>query len=293
MMLGQALQLNALVQQEVEPSSSHESQRLADHVKGLTHLGMSVEVAQAEFGDVKYVCMGGTDDRARKIAESIASRMEPGQNEVRQLSKERFIVYKVGQVITASHGMGGPSVSIAVNEILLALKLAKNTEEVVFFRIGTTGGIGVEFGQVVVTSEALNEELKPEYNTFQLGERKSFPTKLDAEISEALCKHEKAVLGKTMTADGFYENQGRLDGAFCNYTAEDKMKFLQKLHNAGVRNIEMEVVQFSALLNRAGYRTVACCAVVLNRLKGDQINEILGQNPAIEIVADYITQAKE
>lgn len=38
----------------------------------------------------------------------------------------------------------------------------------------------------------------------------------------------------------FYEGQGRLDGAFCDYTEADKMEYLKRLHNFGVVNIEME-----------------------------------------------------
>lgn len=49
-----------------------------------------------------------------------------------------------------------------------------------------------------------------------------------------------------MCCDDFYEGQGRLDGAICEYTLEDKMKFLQDAHAAGVRNIEMESLQFGA-----------------------------------------------
>ena len=46
-----------------------------------------------------------------------------------------------------------------------------------------------------------------------------------------------------MAADCFYEGQGRLDGALCQYSLEDKMRFLNRLHAEGVRNIEMESAQ--------------------------------------------------
>lgn len=38
----------------------------------------------------------------------------------------------------------------------------------------------------------------------------------------------------------FYEGQGRLDGAFCEFTEQDKMDYLEKLREFGVVNIEME-----------------------------------------------------
>ena len=35
------------------------------------------------------------------------------------------------------------------------------------------------------------------------------------------------VLGKTISTDDFYEGQGRLDGAICEYNEEDKMNYLK------------------------------------------------------------------
>ena len=48
--------------------------------------------------------------------------------------------------------------------------------------------------------------------------------------------------------------QGRLDGAFCDYTAADKMLFLREAYDRGVRNIEMESVCFAAFCRRANIR---------------------------------------
>ena len=48
--------------------------------------------------------------------------------------------------------------------------------------------------------------------------------------------------------------QARLDGAFCDYQAEDKMTFLKKVHSSGVANIEMESLCFASYCHRAGIR---------------------------------------
>ena len=53
---------------------------------------------------------------------------------------------------------------------------------------------------------------------------------------------------------GSYEGQGRLDGAFCDYTEADKMAFLRAAYDHGVRNIEMESVCFAAFCQRANVR---------------------------------------
>lgn len=65
--------------------------------------------------------------------------------------------------------------------------------------------------------------------------------------------------------------QGRLDGAFCDYTLEDKLEFLQKVYDAGVRNIEMESVCFASMCKRAGVSAAILCVTLLDRLKGDQV----------------------
>jgi len=51
-----------------------------------------------------------------------------------------------------------------------------------------------------------------------------------------------------------YVGQGRLDGAFCDYSATDKMSFLREAYDRGVRNIEMESVCFAAFCRRAKVR---------------------------------------
>lgn len=68
--------------------------------------------------------------------------------------------------------------------------------------------------------------------------------------------------------------QGRLDGAFCDYSEDDKMEYLNKLHKAGVVNIEMEATAFAALTHHAGIRSAVVCVTFLDRLKGDQVNII-------------------
>lgn len=62
-----------------------------------------------------------------------------------------------------------------------------------------------------------------------------------------------------------------MDGAFCDYTETEKMKYLESLQKAGVRNIEMEAVPFAALTHQAGIKAADVCVALLDRLKGDQV----------------------
>ena len=69
-------------------------------------------------------------------------------------------MFKVGPVLAISHGMGIPSITILLHEVIKLLAHA-GVKDPVFFRIGTCGGIGLEGGTVIVTEEVLNGELNP------------------------------------------------------------------------------------------------------------------------------------
>ena len=66
--------------------------------------------------------------------------------------------------------------------------------------------------------------------------------------------------------------QGRIDGAFCDYSETDKMEFLQELfQDYNICNIEMEAHILSAFTHRAKIRCGIVCTTIVNRLKGDII----------------------
>ena len=69
-------------------------------------------------------------------------------------------MYKVGPVLSVSHGMGGPSLSILLHE-LIKLMWHAGVEDPIFFRIGTCGGVGLTGGTVVITEEAVDGRLLP------------------------------------------------------------------------------------------------------------------------------------
>jgi len=151
-------------------------------------------------------------------------------------------------------------------------------DDPVFMRLGSSGGVGVEPGTVVATTQGLNGLLEPSFTLPVLGRNVTRPTDLDADLNAAIVAASEgrtdgfAVLpGKTMGTDCFYEGQARLDGAVCEHEERDKMDFLRRAHGAGVRNIEMEATQFAAFTRRVGVRAAILCVALLNRLDGDQV----------------------
>ncbi|XP_034947858.1 uridine phosphorylase 1-like [Chelonus insularis] len=255
------------------------------------------------FGDVKFICMGGTPKRMENFAyfimEEIGHKLPTGTtlSNITQYSY-RYSMYKVGPVLSISHGMGVSSLGILLHEVIKLMYHAR-VKDPLFIRIGTCGGIGIEGGTVVITEEVVDGMLKSYFEVPVLGKMLRRPAKIDKQLTRELkaMAHEddpyETVVGKTMCTNDFYEGQGRLDGAFCEYTEADKMEYLQKLQKAGVINIEMEALAFAALTHHAGIRSAIVCVTLLDRLKSDQLmapKEVLEEwqkRPQV-LVARYI-----
>ncbi|XP_022919846.1 uridine phosphorylase 1-like [Onthophagus taurus] len=257
------------------------------------------------FGDVKFVCMGGTPKRmkdfAHYIMKEIGHKLPTGTclSDISQYSY-RYSMFKIGPVLSVSHGMGVPSISILLHEMIKLMYHAK-AKDPIFFRIGTCGGIGVEGGTVVISEDCVDAMQRNYYEVPILGKPLRRPAKLDKRIIrelKALSSVEdpyETVSGKTMCAFDFYEEQARLDGAFCEYTENEKLNYLNGLREAGVVNIEMESVPFAALTHHAGIKAAIVCVALLDRLKGDQVStpkEVLNeyQLRPQKLVGKYITR---
>lgn len=272
----------------------------------LFHIGIKAgdQDLKRLLGDVKFVCMGGSASRLKWFAKFIQDELKDflnSEKEPHNMAKsDRYVLYKVGPVLAVNHGIGVPSLMVIMHEILKLLHYS-GAQDVKFFRIGTSGGLGLEPGTVVITRRAVNALLEPVSEQVILGKRMSFPTTLDEDLQQQLldCSEDlPTAVGDTMCTDDFYEGQGRIDGAFCDYTEDDKMKFLQKIHNAGVRNIEMESVCFAAMCNRARVPAAILCVTLVDRLKGDQITLLKEQKEDFEmrpakLVAKFIKKSLE
>lgn len=244
-------------------------------------LGSGSHDLQEMFGDVKFVCMGGTPKRMENFAHFIMDEIGyklPAGTQLQDISafSYRYSMYKVGPVLSISHGMGVPSLGILLHEMIKLMYHAK-CKNPIFIRIGTCGGIGVEGGTVVITEDAVDGLLRSTHELAVLGKIVHRPAILDKRLVrelKSLASQDDpydTIVGKTMCTSDFYEGQGRLDGAFCEFTETEKMEYLEKLHNFGVVNIEMECTIFAALTHYAGIKAAIVCVTLLDRLKGDQV----------------------
>ncbi|CAH0714898.1 unnamed protein product, partial [Brenthis ino] len=269
----------------------------------LYHLGLDTENYDlpAMFGDVKFVCMGGTKYRMKEFAKYIAQELNLTTEPLVNLTKHshRYAMYKIGPVLSVHHGIGIPSMTVVLQEVIKLLSYAKAKDPIIF-RIGTSGGLNIPPGTVVISSWALNGTLEKSYDIPVLGEIRKIPSLFDNRLNQELLhlasdeKEFKTVIGGTMAADDFYRGQARLDGPFCDYTEKDKLSFIQKLMDLGVKNIEMEATAFAAFTREAGLRSADVCVTFVNRLMDDQVtpqkSELLKwQERPMIVVGKYIS----
>ncbi|XP_006016583.1 uridine phosphorylase 1 isoform X1 [Alligator sinensis] len=244
-------------------------------------LGTGTQDFPTLFGEVKFVCVGGSPSRMKAFITYIAEELglrTPGYDHPNICAgTDRYAMYKAGPVLSVSHGMGIPSIAIMLHELIKLLHHAK-CSSVTVIRIGTSGGIGLDPGSVVITRQAVDATFKPQFEQLILGKNVIRSTDLDEQLANELmqCSNEIAqfntVIGNTMCTLDFYEGQARLDGAICSYTEGEKLQYLKEAYDAGVRNIEMESSVFAAMCKLSGIKAAVVCVTLLNRLEGDQIN---------------------
>lgn len=231
--------------------------------------------------DVRAIVMAGSGERIRGFADRW-SRMNQDAPIIAFPSEDRFVTRYCHGVLFVSHGMGMPSASIAVQEAMRMLYFLKDgdldaLDQVFWARVGTSGGVDLPPGTMVLSTEALMADLKP-FRLLQGGHGEywfegTFPAASRAAIIAANAGNGiEIVEGKTVSGNEFYLEQFRLDGAINFETVESKQAWLQWLAENGVRNIEMEGAMLAGYLNYWGFRRFAMiCTTLLNRLEGDQV----------------------
>ncbi|PVD37196.1 hypothetical protein C0Q70_04191 [Pomacea canaliculata] len=202
-----------------------------------------------------------------------------GRSDVMRCSPktERYSLFKVGPVLCASHGIGVASASVLLHELFKLIHLA-GCVDVTLLRIGTCGGVGETIITVVIlllVFVSIRPSL-PSYPRNVLGKPIERPVVADLDLVSELqaCAkvgdHFPTIVGTTLCTDDFYEGQARLDGALCSFTVQDKVTFLLRLRELGVRNIEMESAGVLALCHAVGIRAAVACVCLVDRLVSEE-----------------------
>ena len=297
-LMDQMQQIQSLSQDVIKKKLNE--QRFSFEYLGISNISRGQIVSI--FNEIRCIIVMGPESRSKKIAQQCVDKLNISKQYQKIGNSEFFSIYKIGTILTCSHGMGLSSVCLFLNELLRIMNISKNNN-FELIRIGSSGGIGVEGGTIIISTDALNcITMKPEWTYFSCGHLIKQECIFNQQIYKRLYAISKAKkynvkYGKTVSCETYYEGQARLDGALCKYSNNDKNKYLEKLYKNGVRNFEMEGTVVSGICTRNNIKCGMICVAYLNRLKEDTVSKNFTQkeisswmDKAIDVLIQYIYQ---
>lgn len=190
-------------------------------------------------------------------------------------------------VVVCSTGIGGPSVSICVEELA---QLGIRT----FLRIGTTGAIQphINVGDVLITTGAVRLD-----GASQHFAPLEYPAVANFECTNALYAAAKTqgitpYVGITASSDTFYPGQERYD----TFTGKIYRHFrgsLQQWQELNVMNFEMESATLFTMCAALGLRAGMVAGVIVNRTQQEIPNEETIKGTEERAVAVVIEAARQ
>jgi uridine phosphorylase len=215
-----------------------------------------------------------------RVAE-IAAAFDPQAREVADRREFRTFLGKLEgeSVLVTSTGIGGPSTSIAVEELA---RLGVRT----FLRVGTTGAIQphVAIGDVIVTTGAVRlDGASTHYAPLE------YPAVAHHEVVRALVDSAEELecpyhAGVTASSATFYPGEERHD-SFGGYVLRDLRGATEEWRRLGVLNYEMEAATLLTMCSTMGLRG-GCVTGVVNLVGAEAIDGAdlaRGENSAIRV----------
>ena len=237
-----------------------------------------IQVGQGDVG--RYVILPGDPKRCKKIAEYFDDPVFVADN-------REYVTYTGTldgvKVSVTSTGIGGPSTSIAVEELA---QLGIRT----FLRIGTTGAIQphINVGDVLVTTASVRlDGASLHFAPLE------FPAVADFECTTALVEAAKSIgatthVGVTASSDTFYPGQERYD-TYSGRVVRHFKGSMEEWQAMGVMNYEMESATLLTMCASQGLRAGMVAGVIVNRTQQEIPNaETMKQTEshAVKIVVE-------
>jgi uridine phosphorylase len=209
--------------------------------------------------------LSGDPERARRIAtEAEALAYEKTLSENRGLNSYLARLPNGQRILSATSGMGAPSLSIVVNELVDV-----GIRQII--RVGTSGGIqrDVQVGSVVITRAALckqgaaNDIAPPEYpaaaNPFLTLALVNAARKLDVDWH----------IGLTASVDTFFEGQERTESSVNKYLLRHLQGVTNEYRALNILNFEMEAGTLFKMAGVYGFMAGCICGIIANRTEGE------------------------
>ncbi|HOO77963.1 MAG TPA: uridine phosphorylase [bacterium] len=225
-----------------------------------------IQLDRKMIGGAKLAVVPGDPGRVPKIA----GQLSPRFRELAFNREYRSCLVPVGsreKVLVTSTGIGGPSATIAVEELAM---LGITT----FVRLGTTGSIrkDLKVGDVVVTAAAVRlDGSSTHYAPIE------YPAAADFFVTRILVEAaEKAGIpfrvGVTASSDTFYPGQERYD-SHGKYVIRKFQGTLGEWQRLGVLNYEMESSALFTTARALGLRAGCVAGVIVNRASTEAIRK--------------------
>ncbi|MDO3378983.1 nucleoside phosphorylase [Geoalkalibacter halelectricus] len=211
--------------------------------------------------------LSGDPERAYRIATA-----DPEIHLEKKLSHRRGLASYLLQlpngrrILSATSGMGAPSLSIVVNELF-----AVGIRQII--RVGTCGSLQdeVRVGSLVISRAALcrqgaaDDIAPPEY-----------PAAADPFLTLRLVEAARELgipwhLGVTASVDTFYEGQERILSSSNPHLLRRLHGINEEYRRLGILNYEMEAGTLFKMAGVYGFAAACLCAVVANRGAGEEV----------------------
>lgn len=202
-------------------------------------------------------------------------------------SQREFTLYRARiagkSVIVCSTGIGGPSTSIAVEELA---QLGIDT----FLRVGTTGAIqpNINIGDMIVTTGSVRlDGASLHFAPMEFPAVANFDVTL-ALREAALASGSQVHTGITASSDTFYPGQERYD-TFTGRVVRRFQGSIAEWQQMGVLNLEMESATLLTMCASSGLRAGCVAGVIVNRTQNetpDHETLRLAETRSIGVVVD-------
>jgi uridine phosphorylase len=212
--------------------------------------------------------LSGDPERARQIA-----RDAPGVIFEKKLSENRGLNSYLARLpngrrfISATSGMGAPSLSIVVNELAqLGIR--------VIIRVGTSGSIqsDVAMGSVVITRAALCRQGAADDIAPREYPAAANPFRTVALVQAAREMNADWHIGLTASVDTFFEGQERTSSS-ANKTLMRHLRGMNDEYRAlNILNFEMEAGTLFKIGSVYGIATGCVCAIIAARTESEHPN---------------------
>ncbi len=228
----------------------------------LYHIGFGPE----DISGIDTALLSGDPERAARIANGYLTLEKP-LSTVRGLNSYIGMTPGGRRILSATSGMGAPSLSIVVNELAQA-----GIRHII--RVGTCGSIQphVRSGSVVISRASLCRQGAADDIAPREYPAAASPFWTTALVQAANARGAEFHVGLTASVDTFYEGQERWQSSYNAHLLRSHQGMIDEYQHLRVLNFEMEAGTLFKMANVYGLGAGCICAVIAARVEAESVS---------------------